>query len=163
MASPLAALKSFLATKQGKVVAGTGAVGGVVVAGLVARRKAKGDHSGPPGTASPYLPATGTSGMNSGEFPTINTPGIDIGQFEQLLTDIGRIAESFEQAPSGESPPMGAFSYRTFMAAQKQRMGITPIAKTFATVPATPAPSAKTTVTATSPTATWASRFGTKG
>jgi hypothetical protein len=98
MASPFDSIKRLVATKQGKVVAGGTAVGGVVVAGLLRRRKAKGDPAAP-GDASktPYTvagPASGTSGSNVDAFPMTNTPGIDVGQFEQLLSELGRLADA---------------------------------------------------------------------
>lgn len=123
MASPFTALKSFAGTKRGKIVLGGTAAGAVAVAGLVTRHKAGGDPTAPGAGASsapPFAvaPATGTSGMNTDAFPTINTPGIDVGQFEQLLSDLGRLADASEErlypssTPGSDTPgPTGPITY----------------------------------------------------
>jgi hypothetical protein len=99
MANPLARLKAFAATKQGKIALGGTAVVGVVGAGLATRRKAGGDPTGDVSSAPPFAtaPASGT-GVNSDVFPNMNgDAGVDVGQFESLIQNIGRLADAYDE------------------------------------------------------------------
>lgn len=105
MMPALATLRRFAGSRQGRVALGGTAVAGVAAAGLLRRRKAGGDPAAniaPPWAAAP---AVGTSGANVDAFPTINSPGIDVGQFEQLLADLGRLADNAEQAQARTPTP----------------------------------------------------------
>lgn len=98
MGSPLDALRRFAGTRQGRLTLGAGAAGGVGLLAYVRRRRAgSADPTGVAG-APPYAVAPTQAGTtNQGAFPTVNAPGIDVGQFEQLLADLGRLADNADQ------------------------------------------------------------------
>lgn len=106
MASPLARLKAFSNTRNGKIVLGGGGATGVVGVALLARKKnaaGAGADSGDttPAATSPipsYLQNTGTSGTNTGSAVDTVSNGIDPGQFNQLLEQQAETNDKFQEA-----------------------------------------------------------------
>lgn len=101
----LARLKAFAASRNGKLTLGGTATAGAVVLALVTRRRAGGDPT--PAAADDtnplpsYLQTTGTGGANTGGAVNEPTPdgtgGIDPGAFEELLANLGRQSDAFEE------------------------------------------------------------------
>lgn len=93
----LAGLKSFAASRNGKLVLGGTAAGGVVAAGLLTRKRSGGDPS-----LIPYSEVQGSSGVNAGSFPSLAATGVSAGELEGLYSQIGTIADRVDALTEAE-------------------------------------------------------------
>jgi nucleoid-associated protein YgaU len=110
----LAKLRSFAQTRNGKIALGSTAVGGVVAAGLLTRKRAGGDPKAPAAadatTANPtpsFIPNTGSGGaVNGGDAVNEPTPSpnIDAGALEDLLALLARTNDNVEAIINRPAP-----------------------------------------------------------
>lgn len=98
-------LKRFAGTRNGKIALGGSAVGGVVIAGLVTRRRAGGD---PAVTYAPPFPLVSGEGAGSGvNLDVPGSGGLDPYSFQELVYGIGRLADLWEERANQLPPNTG--------------------------------------------------------